>query len=401
MLMLVSAFIGFVMVFLIWRQDIYNREPFGKILLATIFGGITSIGFAWLLYWGLKDFGIYETIGVAEYFYIVGPVEEISKFVAFLLFVRFFGIKLEEPIDAAIYLACTALGFSLIENYGYIIQDSSLIGVRALISTPAHLIFSTAISVVYITNKHDRHFNSNLAKALGLAILAHGSFDAVVGTDSILKNMGIFQLPLIFPVMAVFWSRKVFSYGLLNSPHRKDLVTALGAPLEQSQQAICPVCNMDTSHSIYLFRGSNLSECSICKYLVLPHRKMVALISYFLPNYKVFKYDSLVITPKILALSTVTHDNLYRKFHRFKIDELNEKFEELADIFRRNFENSSPYRIIFGTKLNLSPEEKTARDEMRDLQAVAAKQFSIFGAIMLGVFIFIGIFVFAVIKFTK
>ena len=52
---------------------------------------------------------------------------------------------MDEPTDSLIYMACVALGFSLIENYFYAVRNPSttpLIAIRLIICTPMHIAFS-------------------------------------------------------------------------------------------------------------------------------------------------------------------------------------------------------------------------------------------------------------------
>src|SRR5262249_53183156 len=81
-------------------------------------------------------------------FLVIGPCEEIAKFLAVRLFV-FRSREFNEPLDGIIYAAAAALGFASLGNvlYGIDFRSGPLewgtLGVRSLLALPGHVIFAT------------------------------------------------------------------------------------------------------------------------------------------------------------------------------------------------------------------------------------------------------------------
>ena len=73
--------------------------------------------------------------------FVVGPVEETSKFLAVRLG-AFRSLYFDEPRDGLVYAVAASLGFASLENLVYILQFGPEVMVgRAPLSTLAHVIF--------------------------------------------------------------------------------------------------------------------------------------------------------------------------------------------------------------------------------------------------------------------
>ncbi len=76
------------------------------------------------------------------YFLIVGPVEETTKFLVFIFLAGIFK-SIKEPRDGLIQAGSAALGFSLIENFGYAMAYGlSVLLIRSVITTLGHVTFA-------------------------------------------------------------------------------------------------------------------------------------------------------------------------------------------------------------------------------------------------------------------
>ena len=82
-------------------------------------------------------------------FLLVGPVEEFSKFLLFVVTAR--GMRsVREPRDAVLQAAAVALAFASVENIAYgVIYGLGVLLERSLMTTLGHMIYSTLWSVPY------------------------------------------------------------------------------------------------------------------------------------------------------------------------------------------------------------------------------------------------------------
>ena len=80
-------------------------------------------------------------------FLVIGPCEELAKFLAVRLFV-YRNKEFNEPLDGIIYAAAAALGFASLENVLYVIDwhtghiQWGALGIRSLLALPGHVIFA-------------------------------------------------------------------------------------------------------------------------------------------------------------------------------------------------------------------------------------------------------------------
>ena len=151
---------GVIWLWIIYRTDWYEPEP-KRLVLATFALGILAIGPAFA---GERLAGmVYPFLGYIERaaatgipapwpmaigcFLVIGPCEEISKFLAVRLFV-YRNKEFNEPLDGIIYAAAAALGFASLENVLYVIDWRTFhvhwgtLGVRSLLALPGHVIFA-------------------------------------------------------------------------------------------------------------------------------------------------------------------------------------------------------------------------------------------------------------------
>lgn len=152
---------GVLWLWVIYRTDWYDPEP-KRLILATFGLGLLAIlpafageRLAELVY---PSFRALEQASLSEKapmvpvlvgcFLVVGPCEEVAKFLAVRLFV-FRRPEFDEPLDGIIYAAAAALGFASLENVLYVVDWHTghlhwrALGVRSLLALPGHVIFST------------------------------------------------------------------------------------------------------------------------------------------------------------------------------------------------------------------------------------------------------------------
>ena len=186
---------GVIWLWVIYKTDWYEPEP-KRLVLATFALGIVALAPA---------FGIERLIGMAypflRYieaaaatgvmapiptaigcFLVIGPCEEIAKFLAVRLFV-YRNKEFNEPLDGIIYAAAAALGFASLENVLYVLDqqgghvhiDWRALAIRSLFALPGHVIFSTTWGYALGRKKFDATFR--VWPMVALAALLHGLYD--------------------------------------------------------------------------------------------------------------------------------------------------------------------------------------------------------------------------------
>ncbi len=232
------AFLGFapgiVYLVLIRRLDKYEREPWRMVL------GVFALGAGAVIPAGvvenllLGDLGRYMREdaralpgGLLGLFFIcflvVGPVEEIFKFLAVRLTV-FRSRQFNEPMDGLVYASASALGFASLENVFYVLELGAGVMVgRAVFSTLGHLFFSClwGFPVGMVALRAGRARRSVLWGLLG-AMFLHGLYDYFLFTRSPLV---LAVIPLMLLLGRMTW-RRVKEYQRI-SPFREGTLRLL------------------------------------------------------------------------------------------------------------------------------------------------------------------------------
>lgn len=181
----------------IYRQDKYEKEPIGMLLLAFV-GGILSI-FLDLILVGIVNGIWYSDTVFYSAFIEAGFPEELCKF--FILFLFFWWNKnFNEYMDGIVYATFVSLGFACLENILYVFDSGFGTGVmRAIISVPGHFLFGVLMGYFFSLAKFDK---SNTLIYLILSVLVpgivHGLFDWLLmvtdtmGTGGQIVILGIF-----------------------------------------------------------------------------------------------------------------------------------------------------------------------------------------------------------------
>lgn len=102
-----------------------------------------------LILWVFEDGAIELSSRLLVSVLFTGQVEELAKFVAFLVIMRR-GRAFKEPLDAATHAAAVGLGFSVLESLSYGLTDG--LGVqmaRAFSATPGHMVYCALWGVYY------------------------------------------------------------------------------------------------------------------------------------------------------------------------------------------------------------------------------------------------------------
>ena len=167
----------------IYKQDKYEKEPIGLLLLA-FFGGMVAIPI---------DLILVSMVNVAYYsesvfycaFIEAGFCEELCKFIVLFLLI-WWNKNFNEHMDGIVYAAFVGLGFACVENVMYVLQAGSVglgsgLGtgvIRGLLSVPGHFLFAVVMGYFFSLAKFSENGRFGyLLASLFAAAAVHGLFD--------------------------------------------------------------------------------------------------------------------------------------------------------------------------------------------------------------------------------
>lgn len=198
----------------------YRPKPRRLLVLAFFLGMLSTIPAAALEFAFLNDADIdvgadLATVAAAMLF-VVGPVEETSKFLAVRLG-AFRSLYFDEPRDGLVYAAAASLGFASLENLGYIfIYGPEVMIVRAPLSTVAHVIFGSFWGYALGMQAQEGQRAKGLWLVAGLIVAAatHGVFNIL------LSSLVGALLALLLAGLGLWWTLNRFRWAQRVSPFR-------------------------------------------------------------------------------------------------------------------------------------------------------------------------------------
>lgn len=119
----------------IYFIDRYEREPLWLVGATFLWGAIPSILLA-LIFNGIFGLPLYVALGdsmgdMATAVLIAPPVEEVVKGLALLLLFLFWRHEIDSPLDGIIYGAMVGMGFAMVENVFYFLDQYAVGGREA------------------------------------------------------------------------------------------------------------------------------------------------------------------------------------------------------------------------------------------------------------------------------
>lgn len=180
----------------IYKADRLEKEP-PKLIIKTVLFGVISTYLAMIIeLLGEKIMnGMYfksqASMLLFEFFVIVGPAEELAKYLAF----RFAVWKSPEfncQFDAIVYSVSAALGFALWENIKYVFAYGfGTAFIRAVTAVPGHASFGVFMGIWAGVAKRQELLGNKLAAKIFMIIgwlsaaLIHGLYDYLATIGSI------------------------------------------------------------------------------------------------------------------------------------------------------------------------------------------------------------------------
>lgn len=182
------------------KRDKHQREPVKELLKA--FGlGILSIPVSLAISTPMQYLGFFPSDpsnffdAVRISFLGAAIPEEIAKFLMLWLLVRK-SRYFDEKMDGIVYASIVSLGFAAVENIMYLVSNYEAwvsVGItRALFSVPGHFFFGVLMGYYYSMYRFYPVSRKRTGwLVLGAPILAHGLFDTVLFTQSVLPSLGL------------------------------------------------------------------------------------------------------------------------------------------------------------------------------------------------------------------
>lgn len=199
---------------LFWAAYHYNKdrhlpEPVGNLVLCLVLGAASAV-VSKGMYMALDPFGLRldavalaETNGFALFAYAmlaIGPIEELSKMLPFLLVVIRFK-AFDEPLDGIIYASFIGLGYAAVENYHYLEFLAGWEAVARGFAGPViHMLFAS-IWAYPVTCARLAGRPIAIRATLGLLLAAglHGLYDYMV------LRHPVSALPIAAIMIAAIW----------------------------------------------------------------------------------------------------------------------------------------------------------------------------------------------------
>ena len=217
--LLVSFAPGLFWLWFYLRRGSYRPAPRRLIAITFGLGCLITIPAAIIEWVLLGESFLEEGAGLggiaAGMLFVVGPVEEICKF----LVVRFKAYRsayFDEPMDGLIYAAAASLGFASLENLFYVFEfGPEVMLVRAPLSTLAHLVFGCIWGYALgVHHASGRKRPMLVVGALALGALTHAAFNVLVSVPLTIL------LAILLATGGAIWTAGRFRWGRSVSPFR-------------------------------------------------------------------------------------------------------------------------------------------------------------------------------------
>ena len=224
------GFIGALLIAIIWLFylrfiDVFEREKWYDIAIVFTAGAaftyfsyplydMFNLVFSFDLNGGWLNDLLYCIFGI-------GLIEEIIKFIPFVLFLAF-SKSVNEPIDYVIYACVSAIGFSFTENIMYFQDDSyHIMHGRALASVVGHMCDSAIVAYGFIVGRYRTKLPTFICVIGGLllASFVHGIYDFWLLNDTV-NDFSIFSIVVLISSVIIWNSIK--NNALNNSPFFDD-----------------------------------------------------------------------------------------------------------------------------------------------------------------------------------
>ncbi len=301
----VAYLVGFAFLWFIRHLDKYDKEPYTKLILLSIFGGLTAVIVTWLLY--LK---IHPQKSLWDAIFKIGTVEEFSKLITLFILYKFFAKDFDEIVDGIIYVAAISLGFSVIENIFYAVYAPDpyiLLFKRFMFATIGHISFSVYMGIAFYIHKKVRRNYAGLLLAYVLAVLGHGLYDGF-----------IFDQHLTVFFIFIYLALLIFQFRLLKVAYAyskmKKSLSWNNMKLIKSNQMIWDCCRCSGQNNrLFLFQNIKIYQCEHCQHAILKEKDFKKILQYFRPKMSQKKFFKDLKTANLQPSDIFDNTGLYNQ----------------------------------------------------------------------------------------
>ena len=179
--------ISITLIFLLWLaflRNIFTPEPMSiKRVVGMVFAGLAVMTITYMLYDLVNSWLPYHTKETDLYTFLycittIGPIEEFTKLLPFLVMLLFFRKHLKSPLSYLQFAMLSALLFATFENINYSTSgDENVIFTRGVVTSMIHMAFSAIAVYGFILHRFRRKSWVFIPLLLLLAVAAHGIYD--------------------------------------------------------------------------------------------------------------------------------------------------------------------------------------------------------------------------------
>jgi protease PrsW len=271
----VASLVGVAYLYKIRSYDIYEKEPFIKLFLVALAGGIISI---------LTTMFLYEWVEVKLNFIDaiikIGFIEESSKLFALILIYGFIRKDFNEIVDGIIYITAISLGFAIIENIFYALRSGdpyTVLSQRSVYAVIGHISFSGYMGISFYIHTQIRKNYTGIAFSVVLAALAHGFYDGVLFHE---KISFLFQFVFLLLFIFQFWLLRT---ALGFSEFREKLSNTTFTDTNKVVLLNCCNCDISMKTKEIEFWSIKAGICPSCGNIVFNGKNSEKLFQYFRP----------------------------------------------------------------------------------------------------------------------
>ncbi|PLX08658.1 MAG: hypothetical protein C0598_12215 [Marinilabiliales bacterium] len=275
---IIATFIGLLYLLKIRSLDFYEKEPFFKLLIVSILGGISSV---------IVSLIFYEFVEV-QYNFLdaiikIGFIEELSKLLTLIILVNYFN----EISDGIIYITAISLGFAIIENifYSFGANNSlTLLFQRSLFSVLGHISFSGYMGLAYYIHRKVHKNYLGILLSLIIASVAHGLYDGVLFEEELNITFNVVFILLIILQYRLF--KIILGFSKFRKSMSKDLFINSG----NSMHLYCCQCDINVKSDEYEFNEIKIGYCNSCNNVLVNADNFIKILKYYRPVLKYKKY---------------------------------------------------------------------------------------------------------------
>lgn len=194
-LLILAILPGIIFMARVWKLDKIEKEPAGLLVKLFISGVLVVIPVAIMevIFEETAGYFLVEGSYISYFvtnFICVALVEEFGKYIVTKK-VSWRHEAFDYQFDGIIYAVCTSIGFAVIENVFYVLDNGLIVALlRAVLAVPGHGFFGIAMGYYYgmakrmEVNDDPERMKACLWKAVLVPTVLHGFYDFCLSVDN-------------------------------------------------------------------------------------------------------------------------------------------------------------------------------------------------------------------------